>query len=231
MSIKLLAIESSTEACSAALLYHQLIKERYQLAPRQHSQLILPMMQSLLDEAGLKLADLDALAFSRGPGSFTGIRMAASIIQASALAADLPVVLVSSLQCLAQGAYREFQAEQVLAAMDARMNEIFSATYSLDNKAIMRACDAEQLIDARQLQSISLNNFVGVGSAWDKYPEILASQFKLQLQRWYPQRYPSAYEVALIAADAYQGGEFVLAAGALPTYLRETVAVRRGSDG
>ena len=81
------------------------------------------------------------------------------------------------------------------------------------------------------MQSISLNSSVGVGSAWDKYPEILASQFKLQLQRWYPQRYPSAYEVALIAADAYQGGEFVSAAEALPTYLRETVAVRRGSDG
>ncbi len=231
MSIKLLAIESSTEACSAALLYHQAIHQRYQLAPRQHSQLILPMMQSLLDEAGLKLSDLDALAFTRGPGSFTGIRIAASVIQASALAAGLPVVLVSSLQCLAQGAYRVFQAEQVLAAMDARLDEIFSATYALDNKAIMRECDAEQLIVPAQLQSISLDNFVGVGSAWDKYHAILAQQFNNQLQRWYPQRYPSAYDVALIASDAYQCGEFVAAAEALPTYLRETVAVRRGSDG
>ncbi len=231
MSPKLLAIESSTEACSAALLYQQVIQERYRLAPRQHSQLILPMMQSLLDEAGLKLSDLDALAFTRGPGSFTGIRIAASVIQASALAADIPVVLVSSLRCLAQGAYRAFQAEQVLAAIDARMDEIFCATYSLDHKAIMRECDAEQRIDPRQLQLILPKDFVGVGSAWDKYHEILAPPFKSQLRCWYPQRYPCAYDVALIASDAYQCGEFVSAAEALPTYLRETVAVRRGSDG
>lgn len=208
-----------------------MIQERYQLAPRQHSQLMLPMMQSLLDEAGLKLADLDALAFTRGPGSFTGIRIAASIIQASALAADLPVVLVSSLQCLAQGAYRAFQAERVLAGMDARLDEIFCAAYVLDNKAIMRECTVEQLIDPHQLQSISLNDFVGIGSAWDKYHEILASQFKPQLRCWYPQRYPSAYDVVLIASDAYQCGEFVSAQEALPIYLRETVAVRRGLDG
>lgn len=146
------------------------------------------MMQSLLDEAGLKLGDLDALAFTRGPGSFTGIRIAASVIQASALAADLPVVLVSSLQCLAQGAYRAFQAEQVFAAIDARMHEIFCAAYALGNNAIMRECVAEQRVDPCRLPSILLNDFVGVGSAWDKYHEILASQLKPSLQCWYPQR-------------------------------------------
>jgi tRNA threonylcarbamoyladenosine biosynthesis protein TsaB len=132
---------------------------------------------------------------------------------------------------LAQGAYRAFQAEQVLAAMDARLDEIFCAAYVLDNKAIMRPCDAEQRIDPCQLQSISLNDFVGVGSGWDKYHDILAAPFKKQLRRWYLQRYPSAYDVALIASDAYQCGQFVSAAEALPVYLRETVAVRRGSNG
>jgi len=230
MSLKLLAIDTTSEACSAALLYQQTIVERYEVAPRQQSQLILPMMQSLLDAAELQLSDLDALAFTRGPGSFTGIRIAASIIQASALVADLPVVLVSSLQCLAQGAHREFQTEQVFTAIDARMNEIFCANYRLGKDAIMHACETEKLINPERLQSISLTDFIGVGSGWDQYHSILTSKSKHQLRQWVPQRYPRAYDVAVIASWSYQRGEVVSAAEALPTYLREKVA-SRGLDG
>ncbi|WP_342228257.1 tRNA (adenosine(37)-N6)-threonylcarbamoyltransferase complex dimerization subunit type 1 TsaB [Rickettsiella endosymbiont of Rhagonycha lignosa] len=232
MSLKLLAIDTCTEACSAALLYEELIQERYQCAPRAHSQLILPMMQSLLDEAGLMLRDLDALAFTRGPGSFTGIRIAASVIQASAFAADLPVVLVSSLHCLAQGAYRELQAAQVLTAIDARLQEVFSAAYRLHaDTAIMQACGIEQLCLPHQCDTNGLTRFVGVGSGWDQYHDLFETEFKNRLQRWVPQRYPKAYDAAVIAADAYRRGETVTAAEALPTYLRETVALRRGCDG
>lgn len=230
--MKLLAIDTCTEACSAALLHDQRVHERYQLAPRQHTQLILRMMQSLLDETGLTLRNLDALAFTRGPGSFTGIRIAASVIQASAFAADLPVVLVSSLHCLAQGAYRELQAREVFTAMDARLQEVFSAAYHLPEKAtIMQACSVERLGLPQYCQANGLTKFVGVGSAWEHYHQIFEVQFKHQLQRWVPQRYPRAYDVAVIAADAYLRGETVTAAEALPTYLRETVAIRRGSDG
>lgn len=231
-SITLLAIDTCTEACSAALLHKQHIQERYQCAPRAHTQLILPMMQSLLDEAGLKLRDLDALAFTRGPGSFTGIRIAASIIQASAFAADMPVVLVSSLQCLAQGAYRELQAQQVFTAIDARLQEVFFATYRLQaGSAILQACGTEQLCLPQQCEASGLTDFVGVGSGWDQYHALFADQFKNQLQRWLQQRYPRAYDAAVIAAEAYQRGEIVTAGEALPTYLRETVALRRGCDG
>lgn len=231
-SITLLAIDTCTEACSAALLHRQHIQERYQCAPRAHTQLILPMMQSLLDEAGLRLRDLDALAFTRGPGSFTGIRIAASIIQASAFAADLPVVLVSSLQCLAQGAYRELQTQQVFTAIDARLQEVFFATYRLqEGSAILQACSTEQLCLPQQCEATGLTDFVGVGSGWDQYHSLLEEQFKNRLQRWLPQRYPRAYDAAVIAADAYQRGESVTAVNALPTYLRETVALRRGCDG
>lgn len=232
MSLKLLAIDTCTEACSAALLYQEHIQERYQCAPRAHSQLILPMMQSLLDEAGLKLRDLDALAFTRGPGSFTGIRIAASVIQASAFAADLPVVLVSSLHCLAQGAYRELQAPQVLTAIDARLQEVFSAAYRLHTETeIMQACSVEQLCLPHQCDTSGLTRFVGVGNGWDQYHDLFETQFKNQLQRWVPQRYPKAYDAAVIAAEAYRRDEIVTAAEALPTYLRETVALRRGCDG
>lgn len=232
MSLKLLAIDTSTEACSSALLHHGEIQEHYQCVPRVHTQLILPMMQSLLDEAGLKLYDLDALAFTRGPGSFTGIRIAASIIQASAYAADLPVVLVSSLHCLAQGAYRELQAQQVLASIDARLNEVFASTYCLKKETgEMQPVEAEQLLLPHHCVATGLTNFVGVGSGWDQHHLLFEEQFKNRLQRWVPQRYPRAYDVAVIAAAAYQRGETVTASEALPIYLREKVALRRGSDG
>jgi tRNA threonylcarbamoyladenosine biosynthesis protein TsaB len=232
MSLKLLVIDTSTEACSSALMHHGQIQERYQYAPRMHTQLILPMMQSLLDEAGLKLSDLDALAFTRGPGSFTGIRIAASIIQASAYATNLPVILVSSLHCLAQGAYREFQAQQVLAGIDAHLNEVFVGAYALKNETgEMQQLGSEQLLQAQHCLATDLTHFVGVGSAWDQYHLIFDKQFKHRLQRWVPQRYPRAYDAAVIASAAYRRGETVSSSEALPTYLRETIALQRGSDG
>ncbi|MES2141956.1 MAG: tRNA (adenosine(37)-N6)-threonylcarbamoyltransferase complex dimerization subunit type 1 TsaB [Pseudomonadota bacterium] len=223
MSPKILAIETTTEACSAALLHQGLIQEHYQLAPRQHTHLILPMLEALLDEATLKPRDLDAIAFCRGPGSFTGSRIGASIAQAIAFAAEIPVILVSSLQCLAQGAYRELQAERVLAAIDARMHEIYWASYQLNAEGIMSEVDAEQLSNPQQMPFTTLLNFIGVGSAWDTYHEKLALHFKKQLQQWVPQRYPRAYDVALLAAHSFQKGHFVSAAEALPVYLREKI--------
>jgi tRNA threonylcarbamoyladenosine biosynthesis protein TsaB len=231
-SITLLAIDTCTEACSAALMLHGQIQERYQYAPRAHTQLILPMIQSLLDEAGLKLHDLDALAFTRGPGSFTGIRIAASIVQASAFAADLPVVLVSSLHCLAQGAYRELHAQQVFASIDAHLDEVFAGTYCLQAETgRMQALGLEQRLLPQDCTAAGLTHFVGVGSAWDQHHLLFEAQFKNRLQRWVPQRYPRAYDAAVIAVAAYQRGETVTANEALPTYLRETVAIRRGSNG
>lgn len=231
-SITLLAIDTCTEACSAALMRHGQILERYQCIPRAHTQLILPMMQSLLEEAGLKLTDLDALAFTRGPGSFTGVRIAASVIQASACVADLPVVLVSSLHCLAQGAYREFQAQQVFSSIDARLNEVFVGTYGLQIETQrMQALSSERLLLPQDCLAAGLTSFVGVGSGWDQHHQLFEEQFKNRLQRWVPQRYPRAYDAVVIAAAAYQRGETVTANEALPNYLRETVALRRGSNG
>ena len=223
MPLKILAIETTTEACSAALLYQGAIQERYQLAPRQHTHLILPMLESLLAEATLKPCNLDAIAFCRGPGSFTGSRIGASVVQAIAFAADIPVVMVSSLQCLAQGAYREFQAKQVLAAIDARMNEVYWANYRLDEEGIMAEVEAEQISDPKQIQIRNSAECIGVGSGWDTYHEVLVPQGNKQLQRWCPQRYPRAHDVAELAARAFQKGQCVSAQAALPVYLREKV--------
>ena len=138
MGIKLLAIDTAESACSAALMVDGEVRSRMEQAARGHSERILPMMQSLLSEAGCSLNDLDTLAFGRGPGSFTGLRIAAGVIQGSALGAGLPVVPVSTLRALAQGAFRMHGARQVLSALDARMAEVYWGAYALDGKDLMQ---------------------------------------------------------------------------------------------
>jgi tRNA threonylcarbamoyladenosine biosynthesis protein TsaB len=224
MSPKILAIETTTEACSAALLSRGAVRARYQVAPRQHTHLILPMLESLLAEASLKPSDLDAIAFCRGPGSFTGCRIGASVVQAIAFAQDIPVVLVSSLHCLAQGAYQDFHAERVLVAIDAHMNEVYWGSYQVGEEGILSECDTEQLSDPSRLLSVHLTHFVGLGSGWDKYHEMIAARFKKdQLQQYHAQRYPRATDVVVLARHAYQRGQLVTAEEALPNYLREKI--------
>src|SRR4051812_31549034 len=121
----ILAIDTSTDACSAALLINGIVREKFRLAQRQHVQLILPLIHELLLEANLTLKQLDAIAFGCGPGSFTGLRIAASVMQGLAYAIDLPVIAVSSLQALAQGVYREFSANNVIVTMDAHMQSCY----------------------------------------------------------------------------------------------------------
>ena len=127
--MKILAVETATEACSAALSVEGEIIERYTVSPREHSLLILPMLESLLAEAGLVLNQLDALAFGRGPGSFTGVRIAAGVIQGVAFGADLPVAPVSTLAAMAQDIFAKSRETAVFTALDARMGEVYWGVY------------------------------------------------------------------------------------------------------
>ncbi|UCE90616.1 MAG: tRNA (adenosine(37)-N6)-threonylcarbamoyltransferase complex dimerization subunit type 1 TsaB, partial [Pseudomonadota bacterium] len=123
--MKLLAIETATEACSVALAVDGDVRDRFEIAPRGHAGLVLPMAKALLAEAGLGLRELDALVFGRGPGAFTGLRIAAGVVQGLAYGAELPVVPVSSLATLAQGVSAQTGASDVLAVFDARMGEVY----------------------------------------------------------------------------------------------------------
>lgn len=129
----ILAIETSTNACSAALLHQDKIVERFEIAPREHANLILPMCESLLSEAGISFAQLSAIAFGRGPGSFTGVRMACATAHAFALAHHLPLLPVSTLRALAYAAYEKQGVLEITAWMDARMQEIYWGNYIYRN--------------------------------------------------------------------------------------------------
>lgn len=226
--MKLLAIETASDACSCALLTDENCFERFSVAPRQHAELVLPMVTALLDEAGLALADLDALAFGRGPGSFTGVRVAAGVIQGLAYGADLPVVPVSSLQALAQGAYRESGSARVLAAFDARMGEVYWGVYEENGSGLMiaRMDDLVSAPDAVPLPSGG--GWLGVGEGWGTYACVLAERMGECLAGSEPDRLARALDVATLASAAYARGDSVTAALALPVYIRDKVARKRG---
>jgi tRNA threonylcarbamoyladenosine biosynthesis protein TsaB len=223
--MKLLAIDTTEAACSAALLIDGAVASRYELAPRQHSTLILPMMQALLDEAGMTVAQLDGLAFARGPGSFTGVRIAAGVIQGVALGADLPVVPVSSLLALAQRALREHDARHVLAAFDARMNEVYwLAAVEADGR--VAASMSEQVVAPEQVCVPAGDSWLGVGSGWSSYHDRLAAAVGPALAGTVPQLTVSAHDVAVLGAMGLVAGEGVAAERALPVYLRDQVAAK-----
>jgi tRNA threonylcarbamoyladenosine biosynthesis protein TsaB len=222
--MKLLAIETAAEACSAALLIDDDIQVRFQVEPRRQSELILPMMEELLSEAGYTLGQLDALAFGRGPGSFTGVRIAAGVIQGTAFGADLPVVPVSTLAALAQRAFREQDHRAILSAFDARMNEVYWGGFRVNDRGLVTPIFDEQVAAPEAVNRPGGDGWYGVGSGWGAYAEQLSARVSLGLPGYNPELLCSAHDVALLAAAGYQAGEAVAAEQALPVYLRDQVA-------
>jgi tRNA threonylcarbamoyladenosine biosynthesis protein TsaB len=221
--MKLLAFDTTTEACSCALYLEGEITVRREIAPRKHAALILPMADELLTEAGLKPTQLEGIAFGRGPGSFTGLRIASGVAQGIAFAADIPVAPISSLATLAQVAYIEYGAENVLAAIDARKSEIYWGRYVIDKKGIMR-CDGEEHVCAPQEVSLpDVGHWYGVGSGWATYAEVLSTQLGEKLEYYQGEKYPQASAMIPLALAAFIEGKIVSAEDALPVYLRNKV--------
>ena len=222
--MKILALDTATEACSAALYHDGEVIERYQLAPREHSKLILPMMQSLLDEAGFALAEMDALAFGCGPGSFTGVRIATGVVQGAALGCDLPVVPISTLAALAEGVLNHHKVEYAFAALDARMGEVYWGVYHHQQTGSVQLVGEESVTTVDKVLFPSAASGVGVGSGWDVYLEPLSQRLGGQLVGVECECYPTAANIARLAVEAFQEGRAVSADRALPIYLRDKVA-------
>lgn len=224
---KILAIDSATDACSVALLTENKIIETFQMAPQQHGSLLLPMIQELLTQAKLSLSSLQALAFSCGPGSFTGIRIAAGIIQGLAMSADLPVILISTLQIMAQGAFREKNIPRVIVSLDARMNEIYWGVYQLDTNQIMQAIIPDNLYHPAEVPLPPENNWLGVGNGWKTYRDILKQKCQNKIVDIDADQYPHAKDILTIALEHYKQGNTVTADQALPIYLRDETAWKK----
>lgn len=225
--MKILAIETATEACSAALLSSheaqgsQSIKLRFQLAPREHTRLVLPMLDEVLSEAKTELSDVDAIAFGRGPGAFTGLRIAAGIAQGIALAADIPVIAVSTLAALAQQALKDSGSDQsVFVALDARMNEVYWAEF-VNHQGILKAQGTEQVTTPEVLKASikAKNKVLAIGNGWETYlPEPTKDITLIK------NAYPSAEYIAQLALPLFLSGKSVPPEDAQPIYIRDKVA-------
>lgn len=220
--MKILALDTSLDVCSVALLTDHEIQEEFQIAPKRQTQLILPMLEQLLKQNNLKLEEIDALAFCHGPANFTGIRIAAGIIQGLALAAKIPVIPISSLQALAQGAYRQFGAEKVLVCLDARVQEINWGVYQLGANNLMAALIPDTLCSPQQIIVPESEDWLGIGNGWSVYQETLQHSCGKNLFRIEADFNPHAQDVALLAKYYFEQGKVVAAEQALPLYLRGT---------
>lgn len=219
---KILALDTATEACSVAIYLDGEVREHFDIIPRQHSQRILPMIQAILVEHGLSVTAMDAIAFGRGPGAFTGVRIATGVAQGLAFAADLPVIPISTLAALSQLGLRQYGAQHVLAAIDARMSEIYQACYTSDN-GVMVLQGSEQVCAPEAVPvMLSMNSWVGVGTGW-QYRDRIA----LTVHQCYPDELPHAADIALLASVAFADGDVVSAEQALPVYLRDDVAKKK----
>ena len=175
---KILALETATEACSAALLIDGEVIERFEIAPRRHTDIILPMVAELLADAGIATQNLDAVAFGAGPGSFTGVRVATSIAQGIALAHDLPVVRMSCLAVLALGGAQAHACATVVPVMDARRQEIYFAVYQVDLARRVATClEPDSIGKPQDLRLPTITDCIVVGAGAQVYREqILATR-------------------------------------------------------
>jgi len=229
--MKLLAVETATEACSAALFIDGEVAELYQVAPKEHAGLILPMIDSLMAQAGLKPGDLDCLAFGRGPGSFTGVRIATGVIHGIAFGADLPVVPVSTLAAIAQDFFdrddavqeRRLSANIAFTAMDARMSEIYWGVYQRDALGFAELLGKETVIPAGSVEFPELTG-VGVGSGWGVYKDTLMRRFAGLVNHCETDFLPRARSIARLGAYGFNQGLAVAVEDAMPVYLRDRVA-------
>ncbi len=223
---KLLALDTSTDACSVALYRDGEVKEDFRIIPRQHTKELLPMVQQMLADVDMKVSDLDAIAFGRGPGSFAGIRIATGAAQGLAFAAELPMLPVSTLAAMALQIHRSTGAAQVVTALDARMNEIYCCAYRFDNGLPVELMPETVCApDALELPQIDGQWTVG-GSGWC-YLEAMSEAVQAAVALLPDSIYPAAQDMLTLAVKELEAGNTVAPEEALPVYLRDEVAWKK----
>lgn len=229
--MKILALDTATESCSAALLLEGVVSSREIEVARGHAGLILTMIDELLSESSTPLRSLDAIAFGRGPGSFTGVRLAASVAQGLAFGAGLSVVPISDLRAVAQRALPRVLTENpstrhTLVCNDARMNEVYWGCFTLDAAGLMLAAGPERVskpIEVRLPQEWQGRAVSGLGRGFAAYQELRA-HLGHQLGHIDDTILPSACEIAQLAVAEVRSGHVLPPEAAVPVYLRDDVA-------
>lgn len=222
--MKLLAFDSSTDACSVALVVDGNVSSRFELAPRRHTQLLLPMAHELMAEAATSLKQLDGVAFGHGPGSFTGIRITVGLVQGLAMGLDCPVHGISTLEALAARSMRLRKAKSVAVAMDARMNQVYWGQYQQGDDGKCREVARDQLLDPGDAPSLDRTQWHAAGTGWQSYAEKLTQATGLIPDNSTMELFPHAEDIALLALERACNGSGIKAAHIQPVYLRQQVA-------
>lgn len=219
--MKILAFDTSTELCSCALTCDGEVFLRERNAGQSHSEILLPMIDSLLAENGLRVSALDAIAFGSGPGSFTGLRIACGVAQGLALGANLPVIAITSLLALAEGQ----GTRKVIACVDARMGEIYHAAYESEGDDWV--CVAQpSLCRPDDSPQLSGENWSGCGSGFKVHGEALSRRYAGKLAAIDANALPHAREISSLALRRFARGEIADPASATPLYVRDKVALK-----
>ena len=221
----ILALETSTDACSVALGLPDRVIERFEVAPRKHAELLLPMVDELLLQAGLSKRQVNAVAFGRGPGAFTGVRLAASVAQGLAFGLSRPVLPVSSLAALAQAEVDVADGRPIAAMLDARMGEVYLGLFRSDSDGLVSAIDAERVLPPGEVRLPGEDTWWVVGSGWTAYRERFETELGEFVEVQPQPRYPRASALLPLARRELASGRWHAPAEAQPLYLRDKVAL------
>lgn len=219
--MKILAFDASTEYCSSALWLDGEVLSREAHAGQTHSQLLLPQCQQLLADAGLTFADLDGIGFGEGPGSFTGLRIACAVAQGLAFATDTPVIGVSGLQALAVAS----EGDKVVACLDARMGEVYHATYRRVADAWVLSSEAV-VCKPQDAPGVEGDGWTGCGSGFLAYEAVLTAHYGEAMVQVKNDIYPHAREIVQLAQRQFAQGLGMPAELAAPMYIRNKVALK-----
>ena len=222
---KILAFDTATDACTVAIFNDGIITEEFDFMARLHSQYLIPIIERLLNDAHLTINELDAIAFGCGPGSFTGVRIATSVAQGLAFAANLPVIPISTLAIVAQHAARINNLTKIIASIDARLNEVYWGAYEMINghvKLMTNIMTEEKVSNPEHLTQVMANKvdstWSGAGNGWRYY-----NRLNIGLAHYYSDIYPHAYDLVKLAAKEFQQGNFINSIDVVPSYVRNDV--------
>lgn len=225
MGLTLLALDTSTEACSVALLWQSKILHHFFVSPRGHTQRILSLINETLSEAGCRLSQVDAVAFTRGPGSFTGIRIGIGIAEGLAFGADKPLISISTLETLAQGAYRYMAATHIVSAIDARMNEVYVGSYRYQRPGKWLVHSSEEVMAPVYVaDKICLANdekWFSAGSGFQTYANMLPTTIPSGILL------PDAQDMIPLAKYAWHHHQLLAPDEIEPMYLRNKITWKK----